>query len=707
MHCSSCLWLLEHLQRLEPAILSSVVSFERKEVTVFFDCTQTSLRKVVELLTRIGYEPHLSHDDVQKTESPDARRKHWIKIGLAGFCFSNIMMLSFPEYLAGPEGIEPQIMSVLNIIKIALSIPVITYAASEFFIKAWQGIKSRYLNIDAPIALALVITFGRSLYEIGSGTGAGYLDSMSGIVFFMLLGRWLQDLTYKAISFDRDFKSFFPIAFEIDRAGNRMQVPLEKIAAQDIIHIHHGELIPVDAFISKGDAQIDYSFVTGESIPVHVEKGSIVYAGGKQDGGKIEIIAIKEASQSYLNLLWNKKQVNESKLSAHPFIDGLSRYFTYIVFALGLIAAGYWWIQDQNALMWNAVTTILIVACPCALLLSANFTTGNILRILSVNKFYLKNAYMLEMLGKVNTVLFDKTGTLTHKQSIEITYEGKMLDEILKEDIASILIHSNHPLSKAVYLHLQVSNIKPAANFKITPGKGLEGWIHDRYIKIGSPEFTNAPGKYYPASTVCISVDTKWIGTFQILTKYRFGLQRMFASLKKNYAVALLSGDHDAEKQTLRELMGTECETRFEQRPEDKLEFIHQLQKNRGTHVLMIGDGINDVPALQASFVGIAVADGDNAFTPAADGIIEGSHISNLDHVLQYVRSGKKIILFSFIISILYNIVGLYFALQGTLSPLIAAILMPLSSLSIILITFGLSNVMAKRYHLNLNHKES
>ena len=181
----------------------------------------------------------------------------------------------------------------------------------------------------------------------------------------------------------------------------------------------------------------------------------------------------------------------------------------------------------------------------------------------------------------------------------------------------------------------------------------------------------------------------------------------MFTSLKKNYTIALLSGDQDSEKKTLRELMGSENDIRFEQRPDDKREYIHQLQKDPGTHVLMVGDGINDEPALQASYVGIAVADGDNAFTPAADGIIEGSHISHLDEVLQYVRSGKKIILFSFVISILYNIIGLYFALQGTLSPLIAAILMPTSSLSIILITFGLSNVMARRYHLNLNHKKS
>ncbi|HZV45230.1 MAG TPA: heavy metal translocating P-type ATPase metal-binding domain-containing protein, partial [Saprospiraceae bacterium] len=279
IHCSSCLWLLEHLSRLDSGILSSSVSFENKEVFITFRPNITSLRKIVEMLTRIGYEPHLSPGELSMNRQVEPRRKHWYKIGLAGFCFSNIMMLSLPEYLAGPEGIEPDISQFINLLKIVLSIPVITYAASGFFIQAWKGLREHYLNIDAPIALALLITFARSMYEIGSGTGAGYLDSMSGIVFFMLIGRWLQDLTYRAISFDRDFKSFFPIAVQVVRNHQVDQVPIENLKVNDIIRIHHGELIPVDAMLSKGDAQIDYSFVTGESIPVSVDKGTLVYAG--------------------------------------------------------------------------------------------------------------------------------------------------------------------------------------------------------------------------------------------------------------------------------------------------------------------------------------------------------------------------------------------------------------------------------------------
>lgn len=474
IHCSSCLWLLEHLSRLDTGILSSKVAFESKEAFITFRNDTTSLRQIVELLTRIGYEPCLSEGELSIDRKVEPRRKHWYKIGLAGFCFSNIMMLSLPEYLAGTEGIEPDINQFLNIIKIILSIPVITYAASGFFVQAWKGLRERYLNIEAPIALALMITFGRSLYEIFSGTGAGYLDSLAGIVFFMLIGRWLQDLTYRAISFDRDFKSFFPIAVQVKKEDQFVQVPIEKLKANDVIQIHHSELVPVDAILSKGDAQIDYSFVTGESLPVHVEKGSIIYAGGKQTEGRIELVVVKEASQSYLTQLWNRDTADQHKQGTHPFIDGLSRYFTYIVFAIALAAATYWLSHGRTDLMWNAITTILIVACPCALLLSANFTTGNILRILSLNKFYLKNAKVLEMLSNITSILFDKTGTLTFKSKMKITYEGLPLDNGLKNDLAELLIHSNHPLSRAIYHHLECRPAQVAQHFKMTPGLGIE-----------------------------------------------------------------------------------------------------------------------------------------------------------------------------------------------------------------------------------------
>lgn len=700
IHCSSCLWLLEHIHKINPGIVSSRVNFTNKEVFIIFEPNAISLRGVVELLAHVGYEPHLSMEDVSSSQLRHIDRRRWYKIGLAGFCFANIMMMSFPEYFSDGVAVEPLIKKTLTIIIVMLSLPVITYCASEFFINAWNGLKNKYLNIDAPIALALLITFGRSMYEITTGTGSGYLDSMSGIVFFMLIGRWLQDKTYQTISFDRDFRSFFPIAIDVFKDNIVKSVPVDQIKANDIIHIHHQELIPVDAILSKGNAEVDYSFVTGESLPVKINKGEIIYAGGKQMGGNIELLVVKEVSQSYLTNLWNKESPNKIANTPTSFIDVLSKYFTYIILAIGIIAGGYWLWRGETHLMWNAMTTILIVACPCALLLSASFTRGNILRILSLNKFYLKNANVIESLSQIDTIVFDKTGTLTENQKTNVRYEGLMIPRELKTTIASVLSHSNHPLSKAVLDYLDTSARKYVDSFKITEHKGIEAWVDDHHIKIGTLEFAGGIGIKNQSSTVAISVDSKLIGVFQITNTYRPGVFDLFKSLKRKYTISLISGDNNNEEVNLKENMGNDCVLLFEQSPHDKLAYIQYLQNTKKEKVLMIGDGLNDAGALKESHIGLAVCDDENNFTPAADGIIHASKISLMDNILDYIKSGKKIILLSFGISIAYNIIGLYFAVQGTLSPIIAAILMPCSSISIILITFGLSQLFARKYKL-------
>ena len=698
IHCSSCLWLLENLHRLDDAIIRCKINFTRKEADIVFDQRFTSIRKIAELLTSIGYEPYISLKDIQHAK-PTIDKSKIYKLGVAGFCFANIMLLSFPEYL-GIDSKEQNLLVIFRYLNVLLSLPVFFYSGSEFYISAWKSLKHGFLNIDAPIVLSVIVTFCRSLYEVFTNQGVGYFDSMSGIVFFMLVGRVLQDKTYEQLSFERDYTSYFPIAVTKLKDKEEQTVPLPDIQLNDTLLIHSQELIPADGILTRGKALIDYSFVTGESIPVEKEMGEIIYAGGKQIGGNIELLVIKEVAQSYLTKLWNREELQKNKKDEErSFVHLLSRYFTWIVFAIAISAAVYWSFHD-HAKMWTAATAVLIVACPCALLLSNTFTNGNILRRLGRNHFYLRNAQTIEDIANIDYIVFDKTGTLTTGEYRHIVYEGQPLNKEMKIKIASLAVQSTHPMSKAIASWLNESNRYELMVFEEFTGKGIEGIVENELIVLGSKTFVtdNALEKDIE-STVYLKVGNTILGRFSFQNNYREKIPTLIKKLRNHYGLSVLSGDNDGEKKYLKDLLGHYANISFHQKPEDKLEAIQQLQRT-GRKVMMIGDGLNDAGALKQANVGIAVTENSNTFTPASDGILQANQLHRLYTFIRLCKANKRIIMFAFIISILYNIVGLSFAVKGLLSPMKAAILMPSSTISILLITFGLSNLIAKKMSL-------
>ncbi len=702
IHCTSCLWLLENLHRLHPGVIASKVNFERKEADIVFDHKKLSMRQLAELIASIGYEPYISFNDLKKKQ-PGLNMQKVYKLGVAGFCFANIMLFSFPEYL-GIDTQEKYLMTLFRYLNFLLSLPVFFYCTSEFYISAWKSLKHGFLNIDAPIVLAVAVAFVRSLYEVFTGTGAGYFDSMSGIVFFMLIGRVLQDKTYQSLSFERDYTAYFPIAVTRIKDGVEAAVALSDIVLNDTLLIHHQELIPADGILTMGKAMIDYSFVTGESLPVQKEMGEMVYAGGKQIGGNIELLVIKEVAQSYLTKLWNRSELQQKKHdNERSFVHLLSRYFTWILFAIALLAGIYWWVNDSSKIA-QVITSILIVACPCSLLLSNTFTNGNVLRKLARDHFYLRNATTIEDIAKVDHIVFDKTGTLTMGSYQDIQYEGKPLDAKIKAKIAALASQSLHPMSKAIakWASAEKDTSLKVTGFEDIPGKGVQAKVGDALLQLGSSLFiTNNPTVSNLQTAVHLAMDGEQLGTFSFRNHYREKVPELLKQLgKMGYPITILSGDNAGEKAYLQSLLASDATILFHQKPEDKLDAIKKIQAT-GHTVMMVGDGLNDAGALGQADVGLAISENSAQFTPASDAIMDANRLPNLYKYILMCQWNKNLVIAAFVISILYNFVGEGFAVQGMLSPMVAAILMPASSLSILLVAFGAGNLVAWKLGLN------
>ena len=693
IHCSSCIWVLEHLNKLNDAISHSQVNFPKKEVRITFRNDKVSLKTVVELLSSIGYEPYISLENTSGSKRKKDRSIFY-KLGVAGFAFGNIMLLSFPEYFQSDGFWIEKYKPLFRGIIFATILPVVFYAANEYFISAYKGLKHKILNIDVPIALGILVLFLRSTYEIFFNVGQGYFDSLAGFVFFLLLGKLFQKQTYSFLSFERDYKSYFPIAVtKIKNDKSEINASIYDVEKGDRLLIRNNELIPVDGILISQNAQIDYSFVTGESLPVNKNSGDKVFAGGKQLSGVIEVEVLQSVSQSYLTQLWSNDIFNKDKTSSiKNLTDSISKQFTLTVLSIAFLAGVYWYFKDVT-MVANVVTAVLIVACPCALALSAPFALGNMLRIFGKRKMYLKNTNVIEDLSHIDTIIFDKTGTITTSKS-NIDYEGIALSEEEKIALKTVLRTSNHPLSRMLYDYFFDIKAGDLNDFEEVLGKGIRATVKESNIKLGSSSFVTGKPSSNTNTRVFVSFNDQVKGFFTFKNSYRNKLKTLFSKLEKQYKLGILTGDNEGEKETLQNLLTAKVSMIFNQKPEDKLNHIKQL-RDEGKNVLMIGDGLNDAGALKQSNVGLVIAEDINVFSPASDGIIDASKFSKVDNLLRLSKKTLKIIKISFVISLLYNLIGMYFAITGRLSPIIAAILMPLSSITIVVFVTIATNFVA------------
>lgn len=693
IHCASCIWLLENLHTLNPGIIQSFVNFPRKTASITFKEEEISIRQIVELLASIHYVPEITLDQLNKKDSSDADKNLLVKIGIAGFSLMNVMLYNFPEYLPGSEQLDDLFIGVFGWLSFLLTLPVVFYSANDYYLSAFKGLKHKMINIDLPITLGIFTLFAQSTYDIVTGNGIGYMDSLVGLVFFLLVGKWYQGRTYQALSFERDYKSYFPVAVTKLNGQIRESIQLKNLKENDRILIRNQELIPADAKVVKGNANIDYSFVTGESMPIRKNTDDLIFAGGRQVGSNIELEVVKSVEQSYLTQLWNQDpKGKDSTSNLNVIINKVSEYFTITILLIAFGAGTYWFFHDPSLAVF-AFTSVLIIACPCALALTIPFTFGSTMRAFGRKGFYIKNTDVIENLYRVNNIVFDKTGTLTLNREMKTSFVGEELSNEQLKIIKSVTSHSSHPLSIAVSNSIEIEDLFEIDKFQEIPSLGITAEVNGVKVNIGSKKFVSGKDETDTESTnVYVFIDDTILGFFKIENIYREGLKEVINNFRKHNKLYLLSGDNESEKATLRPIFGNDATLLFNQSPTDKRDFIKKIKEDKGSHVLMIGDGLNDAGALMESDVGLTVADDIFSFSPACEGIIESSKFHKLFEFINFTKSSILVVKISFAISFIYNIIGLFFAVQGILSPIIAAILMPISSISVVAFaTFSIS----------------
>lgn len=708
VHCSSCVWLLENFQKVRAGVHTSRLNFLKKELSLSYNPEIVKLRTIVELLATLGYEPSISLENVERKENnlkQTEQRKLLVKIGVVGFCLGNIMMMSFPEYfhLDLQNKVDATYQRFFLYFNTLLSLPVFFFGASDYLKGAWISLREYYkktstvFSVDIPIAIGIIALFLRSLFETFVNHTAGYFDSMAGLVFFLLLGKWIQQVTFNYLSFERNYSSYFPLAVKTLKEGVEHFVNVSLLKKGDIIYIHPQELIPADAIIIKNNGLIDYSFVTGESEPIPKNIGDLVFAGGRQSGEMLVLEVQKPVSQSYLTQLWNNDAFSKEKpMPTTDLANAFSQYFTLVVLLIATGSGLYWYFVDYSN-FWNAITAVLMVACPCALTLSMPFTMGATMAIFGRNKFYVKNQGVIQLLNEITGIAFDKTGTLTETQAQNIHFIGTELNQNQKQLVKALCSQSAHPLSRMIVSYFD-ETLPNNFNFKLEQysehtGKGIEAIYNGVKIRIGNRSFIQNDFEEILHTHSFLEIDGQVIGYFVIESTYRKNWKEILRDLSKNFNLFLLSGDNAAEKDKLLPFFGND-KLFFSQKPQDKLDFI-KAEQAKGEKMLMIGDGLNDSGALRQSHIGIAISEDIKVFSPASDALLDASKFDKLVDFLTFSKTAIKIVKISFLLSLVYNFIGISWAVSGQLSPVVAAIFMPISSISVVLFAVGLTYLFA------------
>lgn len=692
IHCGACVWLVERLPKLAPGVIEARLNMRRASVELRWDAAIIPLSRIARTLDAIGYPASPARGRVGRQQLLGDDRRQLVRIGVAGACFGNVMLLAICLYAGLFTGIDPGHALFFRWLSFGFSAISLAWPGRIFFTNAWAALKTRTPHLDVPISLALIVGAGWSAYCTIAGVGDIYFDSLSGLVFLLLSGRYVQQRQQRRAS--DAVAELFALTPNVARritAGGASDVPVEALVLGETVEVRPGETFPVDGLIIEGNTEADLSLMTGESRPIALHAGDRCVAGSINLSSTV--LARVEAAGETTRVGRLLRLADDTSAHKPPIVqqaDRLSKYFIIAMALMALLGGVAWMFIDQSQAVERAVA-LLVVACPCALGLATPLTFTVAAGRAARRGLMIKGGDALELLSRPGVIYLDKTGTLTEGRPGVTSYTG---DPTLRPLIAALERHATHPLGIAIAREWADAGQHTLTDIRQTIGGGIQGIADGHRIAIGSPAFIRSLGVPLDGSSerlageiaargdtpVAVAHDGVLAGWISLGDRIRDDARHTVESLHAaGWRVAVLSGDHPdlvahvAAALSIRDARGGLS-------PTDKLDIV---STRAGGTVVFVGDGVNDTAALAAADVGVAVGSAD-ASRSAASVYMTRADLGALVELIDGSRHTMNVVRRNLLVSLVYNILAVIGALSGLVSPLLAAFIMPLSSLTVL-----------------------
>lgn len=701
VHCNACVWLVEKLPNLAPFVVEARLDIGRSLVRLVWNPLRGKLSTAARILDSLGYSPHPARDTTARELRRREDRALLIRIAVAGALAGNVMLLAFALYGGMFSGMDPAIERYFRACSTSLGVLSLLWPGSLFFRGALAAIRTRTAHLDLPIAIGLAAGAIGGTANTLLGRGEIYFDSLCVLVFLLLIGRWIQRRQQRTAADSVELLyCMTPSVARIVEDDRVREAPIEAVAPGMLCEVRAGETIPVDGAVESGASAVDESLLTGESRPRDVSLGDRVCAGTLNASGCLRVRAEATGEQSRVGKLMSLLQ--RSAHEAAPIVrmaDSIAGYFTVAMISLALGTFALWALRDIGLAIDNA-TALLIVTCPCALGLATPLSVTVAIGRAARRGILIKGGEALEALSRTGTIVLDKTGTLTEGRAALLDWHG---DESLQSLARSLELRSAHPIARAIVAAFQSQPVHPVEEFEQITGGGIVGRVAGRALLIGSRRFVEARGARVPCdmaaaaervldqggTPIFVAADGVAGAVAALGDPIRDDAQRSIDALRRmGWQVQVLSGDHARVACAVAERLGLPRDAATgDASPEDKLERVQALAA-RGP-VIMVGDGVNDAAALRAATIGIAVHGGAEASLSAAAVYLNEPGLSPIVELIASGRRICRVIRTNLAASLFYNVLAASLAITGVINPLIAAILMPLSSLTVVSIAVG------------------